>query len=66
MNKDGGQAFPQQRGDLDSGMTLRDYFAGQALSSQKFNYLDDIHREMLSRQCYALADAMIAERSKSC
>lgn len=69
--KDGGPAFPAQHFDLaehEHGMTLRDYFAGQALmgmmasrnpSSPKFMPEDD------AAYVYAVADAMIQERSKT-
>lgn len=69
---DGGPAFPQT--DLsgygmgpgegnNSGMTLRDWFAGQALTG----YLHDIqhhkHSEVHIARCsYILADAMLAAR----
>jgi len=70
MSKDtGGQAFPstteQYHGD---GMTLRDYFAGQALIGQistesgVFN-LGESYKKT-SKMCYIYADAMISERNK--
>ena len=66
--KDGGPAFPRvpfdvndYTGDGSPGMTLRDWFAGQALaflsdpaSSGETNYT--------ARYAYAIADAMIAAR----
>lgn len=66
----GGAAFPLTRessfGKNYEGMTLRDWFAGQALVSiiqgdgaQFFNEFK-LHAEM----AYLQADAMIAERSK--
>jgi hypothetical protein len=45
------------------GMTLRDYFAGQALAGMN-NSIRDTEIE-ISTKSYAIADAMIAERSKS-
>ena len=69
--KDGGPAFPAQHFDLadgEHGMTLRDWFAGQALmgmmasrnpSSPRFNPEDD------AAYVYAVARAMIQERSKT-
>ena len=69
--KDGGQAFPMIKRippysyDVENygGMTLRDYFAGQALG-----LAGQLHTEFkpeeLSRDCYKYADAMITERSK--
>jgi len=69
--KDGGPAFPAQRFDLaehEHGMTLLDWFAGMALmgmmasrnpSSPKFT------PEMDAVYVYAVARAMIQERSKT-
>lgn len=63
---DGGPAFPQ--GHMDgphvdpSGISVRDYFAGQALAG----YLSDSNLnemyESLAERCYKMADAMIAAR----
>lgn len=76
-DKTGGPAFPvaghmlgeHLGGQLAHGMTLRDYFAGQALA--RFTWGDDGRApslehvaEHLASACYAFADAMIAERSK--
>jgi hypothetical protein len=63
---DGGQAFPShpalystaKQGDAQ-GMTLRDWFAGQALASSA----DAATAEALAKKCYVLADAMLAARS---
>lgn len=67
---DGGPAFPPSiattpMGDAysENGMSLRDWFAGQALSG----YLADpgCHGpDQAAAICYQYADAMIAERSK--
>ena len=67
--KDGGPAFPTDHNkNVVEGMTLRDWFAGQALmgmmasrnpSSPRFNPEDD------AAYVYAVADAMIQERSKT-
>ena len=52
------------------GMTLRDYFGAMALSGMITNGLElakegnDIDDKMISKMCYAIADAMIAERGK--
>jgi hypothetical protein len=59
-------AFPTRYADdpLTQGMTLRDWFAGQALagimaqSSQALLTAD-------ARFCYEMADAMLAERAKT-
>ncbi len=42
-------------------MSLRDWFAGQVLASQ----LDDDADADLARRCYAIADALLAERQKT-
>ena len=71
--KDGGQAFPiewKRERPLylrESGMTLRDYFAGQALLNKMMfqDYAEEnIMLELTAECCYQIADAMIAERDK--
>ena len=83
MSKDtGGQAFPSIEetyvGEGISlktnieGMTLRDYFAGQALIAYRAEYVTEAAAnsaglkpwEFLAKCCYEQADAMIAERNK--
>ena len=46
-------------------MTLRDWFAGQALSSFAFQYGSD-HKNIksLAEHCYLIADAMIEKKGK--
>jgi hypothetical protein len=44
------------------GMTLRDWFAGQALSGVG-KHLPD-HHPWLANHCYDLADAMLAEKDR--
>ena len=65
LNNDGGPAFPgfdliNQEGRRNpAGMTLRDYFAGQALTpSVQFG---ESPRQLADR-CYQMADAMVAAR----
>ena len=81
MKNDGGPAFPSswdgrvlsdeacnQIGGWEQGMSLRDWFAGQALIGimrgktgmyeNRFNPNDD------AKWCYELADAMLAARAK--
>lgn len=72
MNKktqldDGGSAFPR---DINSGsfigyegMSLRDWFAGQALPQiiRTYNYYG---KNVVAKRAYEYADAMIAERNK--
>ena len=69
----GGPAFPvhpDMAGQLgcvpsqsDAGMTLRDYFAGQALYSASF-YEDGcpVFAEEVAARAYEVADAMLAQR----
>ncbi len=65
--KDGGAAFPLKchLGDHNHGMSLRDYFAGQALHG--FCALAGFNHDntaWAAHKCYELADAMIAAREK--
>jgi len=65
---DGGPAFPGSKDGL-SGMALRDYFAGQALSgllascagSECGMYLE----EQAATLAYGIADAMLARRQET-
>lgn len=66
--KDGGKAFPGgQKAAHDphppyySGMSLRDYFAGQALVGMSFDYG---HVDDLANDAFRIADAMIEAREK--
>lgn len=59
------------RGNVYSGMTLRDYFASQALSlvqwhiDAKFNKLErPEYVKELANASYQISDAMLKERSK--
>ena len=81
MSKEtGGSAFPWQEVLLDGngnswsnqreGMTLRDYFAIKSLpiawdALDKGYFESDDHNADLAASAYQLADAMLAERSKS-
>jgi hypothetical protein len=79
MNKEtGGPAFPQQGLDpwknphqMAKGMTLRDYFAAKAMQAVITDWLNtgDIFQdeeipEVIARDCYLVADAMIKERNQ--
>jgi hypothetical protein len=62
---DGGPAFPvgSETHPVDQGMSLRDYFAGQALIGMlaaKGIYYD----EVAVKNAYRYADAMLAERER--
>lgn len=70
-NKDGGPAFPVALGSQPdqhlcaTGMSLRDYFAGQAIVcvlADSSSSADDIPR--IAAAAYLVADAMLAEREK--
>ena len=64
---DGGPAFPQDEFGGVKGMSLRDYFAGQALASQ-IQALAVREGSWSPQRCvelaYEFADAMLAEREK--
>lgn len=79
MKGTGGSAFPttpdnetRMNGNGGTGMTLRDYFAGQVLIGEVSSQSDrdgwinspDAFRDVAAKS-YAIADAMIAERAKS-
>lgn len=61
-------AFPHPSGAQGcDGMTLRDWFAGQALESawataMEFSRAPEAPENFAARQAYAIADAMLAER----
>ena len=66
------QAFPTS--SINPGMTLRDWFAGQALSGFMADPSNNIHRNAPTPEeacantalaAYNLADAMVAERAKA-
>lgn len=65
---DSGPAFPisrEQEGWYDSGMSLRDYFAGQAImGSLPGSLLTQEDVDERGRWAYRMADAMLAARSK--
>lgn len=68
-DKDGGPAFPRedyQASDAPGqrGMSLRDYFAGQFLTTVKIHEGVSVSGDVIARNCYAMADAMLAERVK--
>ena len=73
---DGGPAFPQPQGKDedgapysareipgDSGMSLRDWFAGMALSSMDYGWFGSSTRiREMAEESYNIADAMLAAR----
>lgn len=75
MNKsNGGPAFPRDTKwnadgttcqDGSRGMSLRDWFAGQALAGSLGNPESAIISErLMAKVCYDYADAMLADRNK--
>ena len=77
--KDGGSAFPEMQWEYTrhgcdgaghyttGGMSLRDYFAGQALVGLTANYIrqpENITNKIVAEECYKFADALLAEREK--
>lgn len=64
MKDTGGPAFPTDHNkNVAEGMTLRDYFAAKAmqglLASTKTN-----SAQVIAKDAYIIADAMLAERNK--
>ncbi len=58
----GGPAFPSGTDGLYfKGMTLRDYFAAQAMHGMA---KDDVSIKAIARVAYEISDAMLAERVK--
>lgn len=65
--EDGGLAFPNQNiSDKANGMSLRDYFAGQALAGFIANTKrpTTIARDD-ANWCYLIADALLAARAQT-
>lgn len=68
---DGGSAFPSIKSDWigqgysdREGMTLRDYFAGQALAGLIAQTDRALSCKIFASEAYKCADALIAERQK--
>ncbi len=73
---DGGPAFPHSHdwgwsektkryeASGQPGMTLRDWFAGQALAEQTKFAVSSSEQYDAAKRCYALADAMIVARKE--
>lgn len=62
--KDGGPAFPRPNTDNvlgQAGMSLRDWFAGQALAGMIRNN-PNTDNMWVAEQCYRYADAMLEAR----
>ena len=64
-SNDGGAAFPVMY--VSEGMTLRDYFAGQALAGMLINYTTQkfgVGEQTCAKGAYQFADAMLAARER--
>lgn len=64
---DGGPAFPVTEDAWENfGMSLRDYFAGQALAGAISNpeYGIGLGKTGIAEECYSIADAMISAREQ--
>lgn len=69
MKNTGGSAFPicidlGQGVEWHKGMTLRDWFAGNAMQSLMLAAKTSQDVDLIANASYAMADAMIAERIK--
>ena len=64
--KTGGSAFPYNPESSLCGLTIRDYFAGQALAGYMLNFAASHigDTDNAAKYLYRIADAMIAERKK--
>ena len=62
MTKDGGPAFPIHTALLAGGMSLRDWFAGQALAGFMGHPQDASDPSACAEHAYKVADAMMAQR----
>lgn len=61
---DGGPAFPAEAALHNKGMTLRDWFAGQALAGMYAQFGAELSPSAFASFAYRLADAMLAARSR--
>ena len=64
MNNTGGPAFPHKSSDaIRAGMTLRDYFAGQAMQAILTSYkIEDCDDFVVANCAYQMADFMLKAR----
>ncbi len=65
-DREGGPAFPVNAGDVQfKGMSLRDWFAGQALAIWcASDEWEPNSFETMAKEAYSLADAMLAARKE--
>ena len=68
MKSDGGPAFPYdpahrpRAGEFSRGMSLRDWFAGQALAGLLASWPHDCENPGIAHDVYRFADAMLKAR----
>jgi hypothetical protein len=62
MTTDGGPAFPRHGYNSNDGMTLRDWFAGQALAGLVSYVVKGATFENVAEDAYKAADAMLRAR----
>jgi len=55
-------AFPNPNRTDQTGMTLRDYFAAQAMLARGFTVRPYDTTHETAKECYAMADAMLKAR----
>ncbi len=68
MKNDGGPAFPVDTSTnfpANDGMSLRDWFAGQALASQTYDGPPSGNQKALAAWAYKVSDAMLDERKEN-
>lgn len=66
---DGGPAYPHgysAQANSMPGMSLRDFFAAQMLPRIGTGWPNIENRDLLARQAYQMADAMISARKAGC
>lgn len=63
-DKDGGPAFSYPD-DMQRGMSLRDWFAGQALSRRRSDGVAINLADLYAKEAYLIADAMLKARANA-
>lgn len=61
LDDDGGRAFPVMSPCACAGMSMRQWYAGQALSSMSQKSYETHGREGVARHCRRMADIMVAQ-----
>jgi len=63
--QDPGRPWSQLANPVDSGMDLRDYFAGQVISGLLNEANGDFNDQAIAELAYSIADAMMKARNDS-